>query len=70
MADDSRPGELVSRLAYPWLYYPIGPPVLRVQLERPGEKPDALQPLIGPDVKKQLQDRGYLLSECDLQRPI
>jgi hypothetical protein len=57
------PGELVSRSPYPWLYSPDRITlVLRVQLERPGEKPDVLlRPvLIGPDVKKQLQDRGYL----------
>ena len=57
------PGELVTRTAYPWLYTPDRTVlVLRVELERPGEKPDVLlQPvLIGPDVKKKLQDAGYL----------
>jgi hypothetical protein len=57
------PGELVTRAAYPWLYSPDRTIlVFRVELERPGEKPDVLlQPvLIGPDVKKQLQDGGYL----------
>jgi hypothetical protein len=57
------PGEPVARSAYPWLYSPDRTIlVLRVELERPGEKPDVLlQPvLIGPDVKKQLLDRGYL----------
>jgi hypothetical protein len=57
------PGELVTRLAYPWLYSPDRTIlVLRVELERPGEKPDVLlQPvLIGPDVKKQLQAGGLL----------
>ena len=57
------PGELVTRSAYPWLYEPERTIlVIRVELERPGEKPDVLlQPvLIGPDVKKQLQAAGYL----------
>jgi hypothetical protein len=59
----SAPAELVTRASYPWLYS-AGPTifVLRVQLERPGTKPDVLmQPvLIGADVKKQIKDRGYL----------
>jgi hypothetical protein len=57
------PGEIVTRSAYPWLYEPERTIlVIRVELERPGEKPDVLlQPvLIGPDVKKQLQAAGYL----------
>jgi hypothetical protein len=57
------PAELVTRSAYPWLYSPDGTIlVFRVELERPGEKPDVLhQPvLISPDVKKKLQDGGYL----------
>jgi hypothetical protein len=57
------PGELVTRSAYPWLYTTDRTIlVVRVELERPGDKPDVLlQPvLIGPDVKKQLKDGGYL----------
>jgi hypothetical protein len=57
------PGELVTRSAYPWLYSPDRTVlVVRVELERPGDKPDVLlQPvLIGPEVKKQLKDGGYL----------
>ena len=56
-------GEHVTRSTYPWLYSPDRTIlVLRVELERPGDKPDVLlQPvLIGPDVKKQLRDGGYL----------
>jgi hypothetical protein len=57
------PGEPVTRSAYPWLYSPDRTIlVLRAELERRGEKSDVLlQPvLIGPEVKKQLQDGGYL----------
>lgn len=55
-------GEIVSRSTYPWLYSPDRTVlVIRVELERPGEKDVLLQPvLIGPDVKKKLQDAGYL----------
>ena len=59
----SAPAQLVGRQQYPWLYSSSGSTfVLRVQLERPGATPDILlQPvLIGPEVKKQLKDRGYL----------
>jgi hypothetical protein len=57
------PGELLTQSTYPWLYTPDRTVlVIRIELERPGEKPDVLlQPvLIGPDVKKQLQAAGYL----------
>jgi hypothetical protein len=57
------PGELVSRQSYPWLYTADGTIfVFRAELTRPGAKPDILlQPvLIGPEVKKQLRDGGYL----------
>ena len=57
------PGELVSRLSYPWLYTTDRTiVVLRLELIRPGAKSDVLlQPvLIGPELKKQLKDGGYL----------
>jgi hypothetical protein len=57
------PAELITRSTYPWLYSRDRTIlVFRVELERPGEKPDVLiQPvLIGKDVKKQLQDKGYV----------
>jgi hypothetical protein len=57
------PARLVTRLQYPWLYTNDRTIfVFRVQLERPGAKPDILlQPvLVGPEVKRQLKDKGYL----------
>ena len=57
------PAELITRFQYPWLYTADRTIlILRVQLERSGAKPDVLiQPvLIGPEVKQQLKDRGYL----------
>ncbi|MFN7943529.1 MAG: hypothetical protein U0X73_18190 [Thermoanaerobaculia bacterium] len=56
-------GREISRGTFPWLY--TADPsvfVLRVKLEAPDEQPDVLlQPvLIGPEVKKNLKDRGYL----------
>jgi len=56
-------GEIVSRSSYPWLYTADRTiVVLRLELIRPGAKSDVLlQPvLIGPEVKKQLRDGGYL----------
>lgn len=55
-------GEIVSRSTYSWLYSDDRTVlVIRVELERPGEKDVLNQPvLIGPDVKKKLRDVGYL----------
>ena len=57
------PAEIVSRSTYPFLYTRDRTIlVFRVELERPGLKPDVLlQPvLIGPDVKTKLEKAGYL----------
>lgn len=62
------PAEIVSRSTYPFLYTRDRTIlVLRVELERPGLKPDVLlQPiLIGPDVKKKLEKAGYLREPQD-----
>lgn len=57
------PAQLVTRFSYPWLYS-SDPTILvfRLEMTRAGAKPDLLiQPvLIGPEVKKQLKERGYL----------